>query len=252
MDGNVDTSAVKVSSNNGMDLYAGWNGSDLYVATQSAPSAGNDVFIFVTDSLRPSAAAPWVKSGQVVNWSAFLANESTNNYNGWTGAIGSSQHFSGNFLEGTLNVQSQFGYIPAKIFICAVMYQTQDQGTLVKQVPGGNEDGNIDSGELYPYNYTATFIDLADFTPAKFELNQNFPNPFNPSTVIGYRIAEQGQVLLKVYDVLGREVAVLVNEIKSAGYYRVNFDASRLSSGIYFYSLISGNKIVQKKMMLIK
>ena len=252
MDGSVDTGAVKVSTNNGMDLYAGWNGSDLYVATQSASSAGNDVFIFVTDSLRPLVAAPWAKSGQVVNWSAFLANESTNNYNGWTGAAGSPQHYSGNFLEGTLNIQSQFGYIPAKIYICAGMYQTSDQGTLVKQVPAGNQDGNIDSGELFPYNYTVTSIDLDDIIPSKFELNQNFPNPFNPSTVIGYRISKQGTVVLKVYNVLGREVATLVNEVKSPGYYKVNFDANRLSSGVYFYSLRSGNETVQKKMMLIK
>jgi len=252
MDGSVDSSAVKVSSNNGIDLYAGWNGSDLYVATQSAAAASNDVFIFVTDSLRPPVAAPWAKAGQIVNWSAFLANESTNNYNGWTGATGTSAHYSGNFLEGTLNIQSQFGYIPSKIYICAVQYQTSDAGTLVKQVPAGNGDGNIDAGEFYAYNYTVTGINLSDYTPTRFELNQNYPNPFNPSTVISYRIATQGPVTLKVYDVLGREVAELVNEVKSAGNYRVNFDAGRLSSGVYFYSLRSGNDLVQKKMMLIK
>lgn len=160
MDGSVDTSAVKIATNNGMDLYAGWNGSDLYVATQSAPSAGNDVFIFVTDSLKSLVAAPWAKSGQATQWSAFLANESSNNYNAWTGVTGSLQNYSGNFLEGSINLQSQFGYIPSKIYISAARYQTADGGTLAKQVPTGNGNGNLEAGEFYTYNFAGSSIVL--------------------------------------------------------------------------------------------
>jgi hypothetical protein len=252
LDGSLDSSAIKVSSNNGLDLYANWNGTDLYVATQSAPSVNEDVFIFVTDSLKSLFAAPWAKVGKVANWSAFLANESTNNYNGWTGATGTAQSNSGSYLEGTLNLQSQFGYIPNKIYICAARYSTDDAGQLITQAPAGNGDGNIDAGEFFAYNYTVQGIDLADLMPSKVELIQNYPNPFNPSTTIEYRVAQQSEVTLKVYDMLGREVSVLVNEVKSPGYYKVTFDASHLASGIYFYSLRSGNSMTQKKMMLIK
>jgi Secretion system C-terminal sorting domain len=85
-----------------------------------------------------------------------------------------------------------------------------------------------------------------------FHLEQNYPNPFNPSTSIQYRVSSISNVSLKVYDVLGNEVATLVNEEKPAGSYEVKFDAAGLSSGIYFYSLIAGNFAATKKMLLLK
>ena len=85
-----------------------------------------------------------------------------------------------------------------------------------------------------------------------YELLQNYPNPFNPSTKIKFTIAEFGFVSLKVFDVLGNEVATLVNEEKSAGRYEVNFNAVGLSSGIYFYKLQAGSFIETKKMVLLK
>ena len=88
--------------------------------------------------------------------------------------------------------------------------------------------------------------------PSTFFLNQNYPNPFNPSTSIQYQIAGISQVTLKVYDVLGNEVATLVNEAKPAGSYEVNFNASKLSSGIYFYKLQAGTFLKTKKMILMK
>lgn len=88
--------------------------------------------------------------------------------------------------------------------------------------------------------------------PSKFELNQNYPNPFNPSTVINYQLPEAGNVTLKVYDVLGNEVATLVNEFKQAGVYNAKFANSNLSSGIYLYRLQAGNFVSVKRMMLIK
>jgi len=92
-----------------------------------------------------------------------------------------------------------------------------------------------------------------DFTAImRFKLLQNYPNPFNPSTVIGYQLPVTGFVSLKVYDVLGNEVATLVNEEKPAGSYEVDFSARGLSSGIYFYSLQAGSFIQTKKLILIK
>jgi hypothetical protein len=89
-------------------------------------------------------------------------------------------------------------------------------------------------------------------TLKEFALEQNFPNPFNPSTVISYQIPVNNHVSLKVYDAIGREVATLVNEVKEAGKYSATFNASKLSSGIYFAKLQSGDKVLLKKMLLIK
>ncbi len=85
-----------------------------------------------------------------------------------------------------------------------------------------------------------------------FSLMQNYPNPFNPATVINYQITNNNFVSLKVYDVLGNEVASLVNEEKPAGKYEVKFDASALASGVYFYKLTAGSFVEVRKMVLVR
>lgn len=85
-----------------------------------------------------------------------------------------------------------------------------------------------------------------------FSLSQNHPNPFNPGTVISYQLSAYSNVVLKVYDVLGNEVATLVDEYRSAGVYEVRFNASLLSSGLYFYQLRTGDYIQTRKMLLMK
>ncbi|MBK8553230.1 MAG: T9SS type A sorting domain-containing protein [Ignavibacteria bacterium] len=88
--------------------------------------------------------------------------------------------------------------------------------------------------------------------PEKFTLGQNFPNPFNPATNLEFGISDWGLVTLKVYDLLGKEVATLVNERLNAGTYKYNFDGSQLTSGIYFYTLKAGEFTATKSMLLIK
>jgi len=94
-------------------------------------------------------------------------------------------------------------------------------------------------------------------TVAEFELEQNYPNPFNPTTKIKFTIPNvvssfSLRTTLVIYDVLGNQVATLVNEEKAAGNYEVNFNAKKLTSGIYFYKLTAGNFTVNKKMILLK
>jgi len=88
--------------------------------------------------------------------------------------------------------------------------------------------------------------------PIQYSLHQNRPNPFNPITQISYALPAAGHTTLKIYDVLGREVAVLVNEYKEAGVYEVVWDASAQPSGVYFYKLQSGNFVAVKKMLLVR
>ncbi|MBK8683490.1 MAG: T9SS type A sorting domain-containing protein [Bacteroidetes bacterium] len=88
--------------------------------------------------------------------------------------------------------------------------------------------------------------------PEKFELNQNFPNPFNPTTSISFSLPVSGVVSLKVYNTMGEEVATLVNETREAGSYEIKFDATKITSGIYFYTLTSGEFQMTKKLVLMK
>ncbi|MDP3148579.1 MAG: T9SS type A sorting domain-containing protein, partial [Ignavibacteria bacterium] len=88
--------------------------------------------------------------------------------------------------------------------------------------------------------------------PHTYMLHQNYPNPFNPITTISYSIANPGLVTVKIFNILGEEILQLVNEYKNSGSYSVNFDASKLSSGIYFYTLNSGSFVSTKKMVVLK
>jgi hypothetical protein len=91
-----------------------------------------------------------------------------------------------------------------------------------------------------------------DQTPFQYKITQNYPNPFNPTTSIRYQTGNTGYVTLKVYDALGNEVAVLVNENQSSGMHEAIFDGSNLSSGVYFYKLQAGSFVETKKMLMIK
>jgi hypothetical protein len=105
------------------------------------------------------------------------------------------------------------------------------------------------------YHFTSEILVVGvddEIVANNFNLEQNYPNPFNPSTTINYSLAERSSVSLKVYDVLGNEVANLVNTTQEAGQHNVTFDASGLSSGLYIYTLNTGNFTSSKKMMLLK
>jgi len=100
-----------------------------------------------------------------------------------------------------------------------------------------------------------TFTDVKEIRgniPTKFSLSQNFPNPFNPSTNISYSLPQAGLVNLKIFDLLGNEVAELINEVKEKGNYRVQFNSENLSSGVYIYTVRFKNFVESKRMILMK
>lgn len=109
-----------------------------------------------------------------------------------------------------------------------------------------------------PIDFSTVDVEDVNTIPLSFKLEQNYPNPFNPSTTIGYQITEPGFVSLKIFDVLGSEIAVLVSEAKSIGYYKVEFNTSNLisnnnlNSGIYFYRLMVNEVFETKVMILMK
>jgi hypothetical protein len=109
---------------------------------------------------------------------------------------------------------------------------------------------------VYGDTIVTSVDDDKEAIPIEFSLAQNYPNPFNPSTLIGYQLPVACDVVLKVFDLLGREVAVLVDEYKEAGYHEVEFQSAvgnRLyASGIYYYQLKAGSFIETKKMILIR
>lgn len=135
------------------------------------------------------------------------------------------------------------------------------QRSLIVQVGGKPNDGTgkTDEGWKRPDDWGymevvgAPTVDVEEsLLPTEFALSNNYPNPFNPTTTIKYDLPKESQVTLKIYDILGREVATLVNGKQNAGFYQVRFDASRLASGVYVYRIMAGDFVQTKKMMLMK
>lgn len=126
---------------------------------------------------------------------------------------------------------------------------------VVESVATRSSDGTVVIGThgngVYSTQLNVTSVDN-DQLQNRFELSQNYPNPFNPTTTISYSIPKQSNVSLKVFDIVGREVAVLVDKEKSAGSHKIDFNASELSSGVYIYRLQSDDFSETKKMMLLK
>lgn len=152
------------------------------------------------------------------------------------------------------NILTASSIASPKIRISSVIYASNGMTVISWQ------DGRNDGGGVYAQNvqFDGTFGPLVGITtigseiPQKFELLQNFPNPFNPATKIRYKIPEAVNVKLEVYNTLGVKVAMPVNEKQNAGTYEVSFDASGLPSGAYFYKLEAGEVSRTNKMMLIK
>ncbi|MBK8946646.1 MAG: T9SS type A sorting domain-containing protein [Ignavibacteriae bacterium] len=110
---------------------------------------------------------------------------------------------------------------------------------------------NFIGGEII-LHYSTIMVNIEKDIVKEYKLFQNYPNPFNPTTTIKYSIPKQEQVTIKIYDILGKEIKTLVNEIKSRGNYQVDFDASSLASGIYFYRLQVNKFSDIKKLLLVK
>jgi len=94
--------------------------------------------------------------------------------------------------------------------------------------------------------------ELEEGIPSKFDLSQNYPNPFNPVTLIKYQVPETSHISIKIYDVIGREIATLVNEVKQPGVFQVSFNCENLASGVYFYKMKAAEFVSVKKMNILK
>ena len=133
------------------------------------------------------------------------------------------------------------------VFVDDSAYQVATTGTL-----RGDIDRTCYDGVSYAAVNTLVSVSDNPAVPAQFGLSQNYPNPFNPTTAFSYQLSAFSSVTIKVFDVLGREVATLVNQNSPAGRYTVRWDASGMPSGVYVYRLEAGNQVSAKKMILMK
>jgi len=165
-----------------------------------------------------------ITTGDIVKWT---------NISGTHNVLANNGSFtSGNPAPATWTYSHTFTAAGNNPYYCEPHLSMGMTGTIIVQNPVGVSDQEM----------------LAD----QFELEQNYPNPFNPSTRINYSVPSASFINLKVFDILGNEVALLVNEEKPAGEYQLEFDASKLTGGVYFYQLNTNSFVDTKKMILLK
>ena len=209
------------------------DGSDVFVKL-SPTTRGNSNDVVPVELI--SFAASLSKNAVNLNWAT--ATE-TNNKGFEIQRKGKSGDFKViGFAEGAGTTTEKQNYTFVDQFLTETIYQYR-----LKQ---------IDFNGSYSYSNIVE-IELS-FIPKESRLVQNYPNPFNPSTVINYQISSNSLVTLKVFDILGNQVAELVNEYKDAGSYNIQFSTNsfKLSSGTYFYELRAGDFVNVKKMLLMK
>jgi hypothetical protein len=142
--------------------------------------------------------------------------------------------------HGTTNVPQHYSYIDS----------AANPGTWYYRLKQCDLDGTVSYSDVIRVDLRGHAEEFE--SPVAFSLLQNYPNPFNPSTTVKYQLPQTSHVLLTVYDILGREVSVLVNERRDAGIYEVRFDGSNLASGVYFYRIQAGDYLASKKMLILK
>jgi hypothetical protein len=153
---------------------------------------------------------------------------------------------SDNFLKNTVKVKYWDNSSNSWLTVNNAMVNTSGNTVTFSQ-------NTVSSFVILTADQSATGVEqISGKVPTSYALDQNYPNPFNPTTSIVYQIPRSGLVTLKVYDILGKQVAELVNENQEAGKYSVNFSGSNLPSGIYIYELKANDYLQSRKMVLLK
>ena len=204
---------------NGSLVYCGVGGAGVYLSTNNGNS-----WDAVNTGLIPSE-----------NVSSFLPYGSAEILTTWAGVYVTTNN-GGNWTNVTSNLSSNSYVAFSSVLSDADLYVGGGPGVWKRPISEIIVSVSTPSSEI----------------PSAYTLAQNYPNPFNPNSIIRYELPMQSHVSLKVFDMLGREVATLVNDVKQPGEYAVTFDGSDLVSGVYFYRLDAGNFTSVKKLLLLK
>jgi len=202
------------------------------------------------------------QTGFVVGNGGFI-DKTTDAGDSWTQVQATGQGYN---LEAISFLNNQTGYAvgPRDGNLNGMIFKTVNQGTnwtldtitqytLIDVISNGSDIWVVgENGKIYHSGNPLSITQSSSEAPKKFSLAQNYPNPFNPTTHIAINIEKLADVRLVVYNMTGKEIQTLINEKLQPGIYKVNFDGSKLTSGIYFYTMTAGNFTDTKKMILVK
>jgi hypothetical protein len=260
--GSVSCFAVSPNEAGGTNLFAGTYGGGVFLSTNNGTSwtavrtglTGADIYALVVSPASGGAGSANLFAG--TSGGLFL---STDNGTSWTEVNSGSYRLSAlavsgtNLLAGTdgggvfLSTNNGTNWTPVNTGLTnTYIYSLAVSGTNLFAGTGGSGVWRRPLSEM------TGVVQRHSDAPTQFTLHQNYPNPFNPSTTIEYQIPKQSLVAMKIFDLLGRQVATLVNEKQGAGTYSVQWNATGFSSGVYFYRLEANERKEIKKLILMK
>ncbi len=218
-----------------------------------------DLDLFVANTTNEAAKNSLYRNdnANANHWIEFRCIGDSSNRSGIGTKVRAKAMINGNPLWQERVVEGQSGYCAQNLVLHFGLGNATVVDTLRVLWPSGIVDvfANVAVNRIATLNEGAAITAVDEKKselPARFLLEQNYPNPFNPSTIIKYQLPTQNYVTLKVYDILGREVATLVNGLQNPGSYRVELNAAGFASGVYFYRIQAGHTVEQKKMLLMK
>jgi parallel beta-helix repeat protein len=231
----------------------GKGGSILYVTEDRNLIAKNNIFISAGYGYA-MLKINTVNSSANINNNLYYNGGGTNAavYNGVAKTFSQwkSMGFEANGVMGNPMLEPNYTLKPGSAAINRGVYLSStynyDRGGRLRPQMGAADIG------AYESRYSGKEGEIGEVLPEKFELSQNFPNPFNPTTQIRFSLPEASEVTLKIYDILGKEVTTLVNETRDAGTHEIQFDATQFASGVYVYQIKTANFVQTKKMSLLK
>lgn len=242
---NTSTSSIKRTTNGGSNWIEINNGNGIYSSIDLADNQNGWCVGNSGRVVRANNSLSWISSFPLgtpnrLNDIYFgKVSELADGNTGWIAADSGKIYFTTN---GGTNWTWQGTPVTENLFDVRVLFNTTGWAVGANGVILRTTNGGVAIG-IQP---------ISSEVPAAYRLSQNYPNPFNPQTNIEFSIPKTGFVNLTVYDILGREVSVLVNEQLAAGTYKADFDGSNLNSGVYFYTIRAGAYLETKKMIIIK
>ncbi len=222
----------------GAQVY-NWRDADSVVVDDANVVSGININVYPRPDSGNSVISGVVRDpqGTAVNGATVYAIDNNNEIAGFAITNSKGRYIMDDVLPGVYTITAD------KVDYYVVNTNTAD-------VNAGNNFSATADLSINPGVVNDVKSEVSEIT--SYELYQNFPNPFNPSTTIKYALLKNGEVSLKVYNILGKEVSTLVNRYQNAGVYSVTFDASALSSGVYFYTLEANGITMTKKLTLLK
>jgi hypothetical protein len=236
---------VFVSTNNGLTWTQPWlSGYDMSVDAIAFVGVVN---VFVGAPVSSTDMGLWYSSDNGTSWSKRMSGNGV-----YALAVNNNDLYAAEF-DG-IYVTGNLGRTWTDVSTGLVILAGYEEPVISLAVSNGYLFAGSPDDRVWrrPLSEITALHERSTLLPVEFSISQNYPNPFNPSTMINYQLPVSKHVTLKVYDILGREVETLVNGFKSAGSYEVEFDGSRLSSGVYFYRLTAPGINIARKMLLEK